>query len=388
MGYLGAVSVESTDGFGRMFSCGGNSTLCSSFEPTFPASSPSSPASDNNRPGSYGGEVSFNGSHYDIGLPLRQRIGVNIYGTSPFPLFNAWELPPVLQLTVTGTTSGSLSAGTYCMMVVGLDNQATAGTTLPSPEVCQTVGTSGAINLSWVQGGTEKLAGVYGGFRLYYGTSGPGSEGNYITAFALSTNAQPVTYTFTSTSGNTAASPPTSTTAYTSWINADNQRDTCLQCVGSNSAVASAFRVGINQPSPAERLDVGGGVNTSKYYRANETTAPTCASSQDFLWADSTAHTWKKCENNGTVFTVPGTLAGTTGSIGGSALTAGQCASGTVSVGGATTTMTVSVSPNTYPGDGMIPWGYVSASGTVTVKVCAQASGTPTSSTYNVRVIQ
>jgi hypothetical protein len=50
--------------------------------------------------------------------------------------------------------------------------------------------------------------------------------------------------------------------------------------------------------------------------------------------------------------------------------------------------MTVSVSPNAYAGDGFIPWGYVSANGTVTVKVCAQVAGTPASSTYNVRVIQ
>lgn len=119
-----------------------------------------------------------------------------------------------------------------------------------------------------------------------------------------------------------------------------------------------------------------------------ETIAPSGVAGFDQLYADSTAHSWKKIENNGTVFNVAGTLSGTTGSIGGAALTAGQCASGTVSVSGATTSMTVSVSPNTYPGDGMIPWGYVSASGTVTVKVCAEAAGTPTSSTYNVRAIQ
>jgi hypothetical protein len=119
-----------------------------------------------------------------------------------------------------------------------------------------------------------------------------------------------------------------------------------------------------------------------------EHAAPTCAANQDFIWEDNTAHAWRKCENNGATFNVAGTLSGTTGSIGGSALTAGQCASGTVSVSGSTTSMTVSVSPNTYPGDGFIPWGYVSSSGTVTVKVCAELAGTPTASTYNVRVIQ
>jgi len=86
--------------------------------------------------------------------------------------------------------------------------------------------------------------------------------------------------------------------------------------------------------------------------------------------------------------TVAFDLSGTTGRIGGSALMTGNCASGTISVANAMTGMTVSVSPNTYPGDGFIPWGYVSAKGIVTVKLCAQASGTPTASTYNVRVLQ
>lgn len=81
-------------------------------------------------------------------------------------------------------------------------------------------------------------------------------------------------------------------------------------------------------------------------------------------------------------------LSGTTGSIGGGLLAAGACASGTVAVTGSTTSMTVTVSPNTYPGDGTDFSGYVSTNGTVTVKVCALVAVTPTSSTYNVRVIQ
>lgn len=95
----------------------------------------------------------------------------------------------------------------------------------------------------------------------------------------------------------------------------------------------------------------------------------------------------------GTSIVVAGTtilpnFSGTSSSIGGSALLAGACASTTVSVTGATTAMAVSVSPVTYPGDGNFWMGYVSASNTVTVKVCAAVAGTPTASTYNVRVIQ
>ena len=84
----------------------------------------------------------------------------------------------------------------------------------------------------------------------------------------------------------------------------------------------------------------------------------------------------------------PTPLTGTTGSIGGSALAAGACATGTVTITGATTSMVANASPVTYPGDGNTWESYVSSSGTVTVKVCAIVAGTPTASAYNVRVIQ
>jgi hypothetical protein len=81
-------------------------------------------------------------------------------------------------------------------------------------------------------------------------------------------------------------------------------------------------------------------------------------------------------------------LSGMTASIGGSALSAGQCASGKASVINAAVSMPVAVSPSTWPGDGFSINGYVSASGTVTVKVCAIVAGTPSATKYNVRVLQ
>lgn len=81
-------------------------------------------------------------------------------------------------------------------------------------------------------------------------------------------------------------------------------------------------------------------------------------------------------------------LTATSSSIGGSALLAGACAQGTVTVSEATTSMAVIVSPNTYPGDGTVWEAFVSAANTVTVKVCAILALTPTASTYNVRVIK
>lgn len=81
-------------------------------------------------------------------------------------------------------------------------------------------------------------------------------------------------------------------------------------------------------------------------------------------------------------------LSGTTGSIGGSALLAGQCSTGTVSITGATTGMAVVATPVTYPTTGNFWQAYVSSANTVTVAICAAVADTPTASTYNVRVLQ
>ena len=82
------------------------------------------------------------------------------------------------------------------------------------------------------------------------------------------------------------------------------------------------------------------------------------------------------------------TLSGVSGAIGGSALLAGAVASGTIAVTGATTAMTVSCTPNTFPGNGISWMAYVSAAGTVTVVITAIIAATPAASTYNVRVHQ
>ena len=81
---------------------------------------------------------------------------------------------------------------------------------------------------------------------------------------------------------------------------------------------------------------------------------------------------------------------GTTGSIGGGTLANGACASASVAVPNSTTSMAVVASPATFPGPGFWWTGYVSAAGTVTVEVCnaTGAAGTPTASSYNLRVLQ
>jgi hypothetical protein len=91
-----------------------------------------------------------------------------------------------------------------------------------------------------------------------------------------------------------------------------------------------------------------------------------------------------------TVGTTPVTpnLTGTSAAIGGDALKAGQCASGTAAVAGASTSMAVVASPATFPGDGTIWQAYVSAPNTVTVKLCAIVDARPSAAAYNVRVLQ
>jgi len=88
----------------------------------------------------------------------------------------------------------------------------------------------------------------------------------------------------------------------------------------------------------------------------------------------------------------PVVLSGTTGSIGGSALLVNACASGTATVTGATTGMAIGVTPVADPNAGTSQsydwYGTVTGTNTVTVYVCAIVAGTPTATTYNVRVIQ
>jgi len=86
-----------------------------------------------------------------------------------------------------------------------------------------------------------------------------------------------------------------------------------------------------------------------------------------------------------TCVTAP-TLSGTTGSIGGSALSAGNCTTGTAIVTGATVghPVSVSASDGTLPNGLIILSAAVTSSNTVTVQLCATGSVTPAANTYNV----
>ena len=83
-----------------------------------------------------------------------------------------------------------------------------------------------------------------------------------------------------------------------------------------------------------------------------------------------------------------GIFKGTSPSIGGTTLLAGNCVvSAGVTITGVTTAMVVAVSPVSNSVAGTYWDGYVSAPNTVIVRVCAAVASTPTASVYNIRVL-
>lgn len=92
-------------------------------------------------------------------------------------------------------------------------------------------------------------------------------------------------------------------------------------------------------------------------------------------------------DNSNYIARVSGYASATTATITPGPLLAGACTTGTaVTINGATTGMSATVSPTSYPGDGSY-WLAIITSNTVTVKVCAAVAETPSASTYNVRLL-
>lgn len=84
----------------------------------------------------------------------------------------------------------------------------------------------------------------------------------------------------------------------------------------------------------------------------------------------------------------PVMLTGISTSIGGSVLAVGSCATTTVNVPGANSSMAAIAVPSVNVGPTFTRTVYVSAQDTVSISVCAAVLGTPTAATYNVRVFQ
>ncbi len=200
--------------------------------------------------------------------------------------------------SVTGTGSGSLSAGTYYFVVTVLD---VAGhESGKSAEILQAVGASSSISLSVAEP-------IYfpTSCNIYYGTSA-GGEAHYYNSTSVTNGT--CTFTFTAASG-TAGTPPAVGNAMRSWLTEENNGNSCLFC-GLGGGLGTGF-LGFNltaaqyaAPPTGVQFPFNGGVHSYKFYSASETSAPTGVANVDQLYADSTAHRWKKIENNGAVQTV------------------------------------------------------------------------------------
>ena len=234
---------------------------------------------------------------YDVQTSGILTSGGNDPGVSTFePMLGHVVRRPIPS--VTGTGSGSLSAGTYYFVATVLD--AAGRESGKSAEVSQLVGASSSISLSVAEAIYFPIS-----CNIYYGTSA-GGEAHYFNSTAVTSGT--CTFTFTSASGS-AGTPPVVGNAMRSWLNQENNGNSCLFC-GLGGGLGTGF-LGFNLtaaqyagPPSGVQFPLNGGVHSYKFYSAAETTAPTGIASVDELYADSTVHRWKKIENNGAALTV------------------------------------------------------------------------------------
>lgn len=116
-----------------------------------------------------------------------------------------------------------------------------------------------------------------------------------------------------------------------------------------------------------------------------EQAAPSGRAGWDLLYCDSTNHAWKLSNNNGSFFNVAQVISATSAAFA-TATTAGTCVQSTTAVTGATTAMTVSISPVSTPGVGSQWSAFVSSAGNVTINECAVATSAGGTIAFNIRV--
>jgi hypothetical protein len=293
--------------------------------------------------GTVGGAVELNGGNDNGGLgniggPVLLQGGTGIAGGAiSLTAGNATSLTGGAINITGGNSGGNLGYGAGAINITGGNGNTSA-----------TGGAGGSVNIT--SGNALASANSYHGGDIVL-TMGTGSAPSHIQGNLIITNLP----------GSYNASSPTAI-----WETA-------------------GFLVNNNVLPPLTSLSPGNGIAISGVgtISVQSVTAGVVSSNGTVLEATTLAGTlsW----NAGTL--TDGILIGTTGTIGGSTLSAGGVASGTVAVTGATTLMAVAVSPQTYPGDGFVWDAYVSSAGTVTVKVVATVAGTPTGSLFNVRVV-
>jgi hypothetical protein len=249
--------------------------------------------------GSYSGcDLGITQTGYDVQTTEVLTSGGNdVFGPAGEQMIGHVFRRPVAS--VSGTAGGSLTSGTYYVKVTAVD---VAGReSAPSPEVSQLVGASSSIGLS-------ATTGIFfpASCNFYFGTS-PGAEGNYFNSTAVANGT--CTFTLATTSGALVKAPLAVGNAMRTWLTQENNANSCLFC-GFTGGLGTAF-LGFNltaaqygAPPAGVQFPFHGGVHSYKFYSGSETTAPTGIASVDLLYADSTAHRWKKIENNGAAQTV------------------------------------------------------------------------------------
>lgn len=335
--------------------------------------------------------------------------GLSLIGTSSTGV--SISAAQLTSPTLTGTpTAPTASAGTSNTQVATTQFVASSYAPLASPTFTGTVTIpSGASIAGYLTSASASSTYAPLASPTFTGTvtipSGASISGYLTSAAAASTYAPLASPALTGTPTAPTATAGTNTTqvATTAFANSavTGGTNTGNFTTGSftDSSTSNTQQVTISATSDtlgaSIKMTGNGGTTPSKYLRVQNgcfvlvNSANTaglmnvCESSTTFA---GSVNAQGGLQSNGV--TINPVLTGTTSSIGGSSLAAGACTSGTASISGATTSMAVAASPATYPGDGFWWEGYVSAAGTVTVKVCAGAAGTPTASAYNVRVLQ
>jgi hypothetical protein len=170
-------------------------------------------------------------------------------------LDNAFEqLIPAPESITWGTPgAGSLAAGTYygCVTVVdfagvGDSRQANPGESACSLENTITLGASSSVTVT-VNNVSDVVTAAHQFYRFYFSAAGNGQEGCYF-QFATSP------YTFTTTTGCTSATPPTSSYSMMSRLSFWNRPSFLLAGAGG----LPLMKLGIGTTNPSTKLDVSG----------------------------------------------------------------------------------------------------------------------------------
>jgi len=159
--------------------------------------------------------------------------------------------------------------------------------------------------------------------------------------------------------------------------NADTVNGNPVVCQGCSATLAASFFALGDGNAVVFGASVADGSLTSGH---------TSIGPVKFKFSSTSVNTATWPDASGTIAYV---ITATSSAYGGAPLTAGTCTGGSTSTPGATTAMVATASPVTYPGDGIYWVAYVGSADNTTVKVCSTfTSLTPTSSTYNIRIVK